>query len=172
MASRDQAAAGRSARSNNSNRQSHIFCIENGLQPHHAARLKVALEEVSNEFRVLLNDVKRAVFDPITEWNCATHPDASLFRGSDFVPDALARNFAFELRERKQHVEGEPSHAGGGVESLGHRDERDIVFVEQLDQLGEVGQRPCQPVDLVDDDDVHPAGANVVQQLCQGGPVH
>jgi hypothetical protein len=25
---------------------------------------------------------------------------------------------------------------------------------------------------FVDDDDVHPAGANVVQQLCQGGPVY
>jgi hypothetical protein len=44
VASRDQAAARRSARSNNSNRQSHTFCIENGLQLHHAAKLKVALE--------------------------------------------------------------------------------------------------------------------------------
>jgi hypothetical protein len=33
VATRDQAAARRFARSNNSNRQSHIFCIENGLHP-------------------------------------------------------------------------------------------------------------------------------------------
>ena len=96
VASRDQAAARRFARSNNSNRQSHIFCVENGLQSHHTVKLKVALEEVSNEFRVLLHDVKRAVFDPITEWNRAAHPDAPLFRGGDFVADALARNLAFE----------------------------------------------------------------------------
>ena len=172
VASRDHAAARRSARSNNSNRQPNVFGIKSGLEPHHAANLKVAPEELANEFRVLLNDVKRAVFDPITEWNCATHPDASLFRGSDFVPDTLARNLALELRERKQHVEGEPSHAGGGVQSLGHRDERDVVFVEQLDELGEVGQRPCQPVDLIDHDHVDPSSADVIQQLRQGWPVH
>ena len=78
VATRHKAAARRFARSNNSNRQSHIFCIENGLHSHHAAKLKVALEEVSNEFRVLLNDVKRAIFHPITEWNRAAHPDAPL----------------------------------------------------------------------------------------------
>ena len=55
-----------------------------------------------------------------------------------------------------------PSHAGGGVESLGHRDERDVVFVEQLDDLGEVGQRPCQPVDLVNYNHVDLSSANVL----------
>jgi hypothetical protein len=78
VASTDQTAARRSTRSNNSNRQSHIFCIENGLQSHHAAKLKVALEEVSNEFRVLFHDVKRAVLHPISEWNRAAHPDAPI----------------------------------------------------------------------------------------------
>ena len=39
----------------------------------------------------------------------------------------------------QQHVQGQPSHAGGRVEGLGHRDEGDTVRVEQLDQLGEVG---------------------------------
>jgi hypothetical protein len=63
------------------------------------------------------------------------------FRSSDFVADALAGNFALELGERKQHVERQTPHAGGGVESLGHRDERHVMFVEQLDELGEVGHR-------------------------------
>ena len=86
VASRDQAAARRSARSNNSNRQSNIFCIENDLQSHHAAKLKVAPEEVANEFRVLLNDVKSAVFDPISEWNRAAHPDAPLLSKRRLCP--------------------------------------------------------------------------------------
>ena len=43
--------------------------------------------------------------------------------------------------------------------------------IEQLDQLGEVGQRPCQTVDLVDDDDVDLAGADIVQQLLKVGTV-
>jgi hypothetical protein len=70
-----------------------------------------------------------------------------------FVVDALARNFALELRKRQQHVEGKTTHAGGGVESSRHRDKRDVMFIEEFDQLGEVGKRPCQTIDLVDDDD-------------------
>src|SRR3984893_8487374 len=46
--------------------------------------------------------------------------------------------------------------------------------IEQLNQLGEVGQRPRQAVDLVDDDDVNLPGADIVQQLLKvgtlGGP--
>ena len=36
--------------------------------------------------------------------------------------------------------------------------------VEEFDQLGEVGERAGQPVDLVDNDDVDPSSANVIQQ--------
>src|SRR5229473_4313510 len=46
--------------------------------------------------------------------------------------------------------------------------------IEQLYQFGEVRQRPCQAVDLVDDDDVDLPRADVVQQLLKvrtiGGP--
>jgi hypothetical protein len=48
---------------------------------------------------------------------------------------------------------------------LGDSDERDRLGIEGLDQLGEVGQRPGQPVDLVDDDDVDPAGVDILQEL-------
>ena len=44
--------------------------------------------------------------------------------------------------------------------------------VEQLDQLGEVSKRPRQPVDLVDDDHVNPAGPNILQQLLERRPLH
>jgi hypothetical protein len=86
-----------------------------------------------------------------------------------FVVDALARNFALELRKRQQHVEGKTTHAGGGVESSRHRDKRDVKFIEEFDQLGEVGKRPCQTIDLVDDDDIDLSSANVVQQLLPSG---
>ena len=43
--------------------------------------------------------------------------------------------------------------------------------VEQLDQFGEVRQRPGQPVDLVDDDDVDLPGLDVLQQSLQGWPI-
>jgi hypothetical protein len=43
--------------------------------------------------------------------------------------------------------------------------------IEQFDQLGEIGQRPRQTVDLVDDDDVDLAGADIIQQLLKVGAV-
>ncbi len=45
------------------------------------------------------------------------------------------------------------------------------MLVEQLDQLGEVGQRPGQPVDLVDHDDVDLAGPDLGEQRLQGRAV-
>ena len=43
--------------------------------------------------------------------------------------------------------------------------------IEQLDQFGEVRQRPCQTVDLVDNDDVNLPGADIVQQSLQVGAI-
>ena len=43
--------------------------------------------------------------------------------------------------------------------------------IEQFDQLGEVCQRPRQPVDLVDDNDVNLPGADIIQQLLKVGAV-
>jgi hypothetical protein len=45
------------------------------------------------------------------------------------------------------------------------------MLVEQLDQLGEVGQRSGQPVDLVDYYNVYFAGPDLGEQFLQGGPV-
>jgi hypothetical protein len=104
--------------------------------------------------------------------NHAAHPHSLLFRGGDLVPDALARNLPLELGEGQQHVEGQPSHAGRGVERLGHRDEEDAMGIELLDQLGEVGEGAGQPIDLVDDDHVDPSRRHVDEQLLQGRPVH
>ena len=46
------------------------------------------------------------------------------------------------------------------------------MSVEQFDQLGEVGERARQPVDLVDDDHVDPVSANVVEQPLERRPLH
>ena len=40
--------------------------------------------------------------------------------------------------------------------------------IKKLDQLGEVGERSGQPVDLVDDDDIDLACPDVGQELLQG----
>ena len=38
-------------------------------------------------------------------------------------------------------------------------------------RFGEIGERPGQPVDLVDGDDIHPAGPDLAEKLLEGGPV-
>src|SRR6266850_4470737 len=43
--------------------------------------------------------------------------------------------------------------------------------IEQLNQLGEVRQRPRQAIDLIDNDDVDLPGADVLQQSLQIGTV-
>src|SRR5208283_1435470 len=98
-------------------------------------------------------------------------PEALLLGRGDLVADALAGDLSLELGEGQQHVEGETSHAAGGVERLGDRDEGDPMSVEQLDELGEIHERPGQAIDLVDDDDVDPLFADVGKQSLQGRAV-
>ena len=44
--------------------------------------------------------------------------------------------------------------------------------VECFHQLGEIGERARQPVDLVDDDDVGPALADAIEQTLHRRPIH
>src|SRR5258705_10155079 len=63
-------------------------------------------------------------------------------------------------------------HRAGGIELLGHRDERSALGVKDLDQPGKIGERAGQPVDLVDDDDIDPAALDVGEQALQCRPLH
>ena len=102
-------------------------------------------------------DDQLAIMQVITERHRPTHPHAFGFGCGELVPDALAGDLPLELGEGQQHIQGQPTHAGRGVEALRHADERGAAAVEDFDDLGEVGEAAGQPVDLVDDDDVHPA---------------
>ena len=44
--------------------------------------------------------------------------------------------------------------------------------VECLDQLGEVGERAGQPIDLIDDDHVDPSRLHIGKQALQSRPNH
>src|SRR5208282_6627892 len=59
------------------------------------------------------------------------------------------------------------AHRARGVELLRHRDERHRFSVEEFDQPRKIGKRPGQPVDLVDDHDVDPAGPNIAEEVLQ-----
>src|SRR5215510_1918662 len=69
------------------------------------------------------------------------HPHPFLLRGGDLVADALADNLALELREGQQNIEGQAPHRGRRVELLRHRTERCAPGIEDLDDLGKIGER-------------------------------
>src|ERR1700740_1403893 len=53
-----------------------------------------------------------------------------------------------------------------------HRDEGGTPGIEDLDDLGKIGERAGQPVDLVDNDGVDPPRREVSQQPLQTRPTH
>src|SRR5271169_1628285 len=119
-----------------------------------AAELKVAPEDQSDLFSFFLNNGNLAIPHLIAQGKVTSDPKPFPLRCRDFVADPLRGDFALELGKGQEHIEGQPSHGGSGVELLGDRDERHAMRIEQFDQLGEVGQGPGQPIDFVHDYDV------------------
>src|SRR5712672_2952339 len=93
---------------------------------------------------------------PITERRYPAHPHPLLLRGGDLVADALADDLTLELRKGQQNVQGQASHRGRRVELLRDRNKGRTSGIEDLDDLGKIGERAGQPVDFVHDDDVDP----------------
>ena len=82
----------------------------------------------------------------------------------DLVADAFTGDLALELGKGQQHIERQPTHRARRVELLRHRNERHTLCVKELDQPGKIGERAGQPVDLVHDHDVDPAGPDIGEQ--------
>jgi hypothetical protein len=114
---------------------------------------KVAAKDGPDLLCVLLDDGELLAKALVAQGHGTADPDALALRGGDLVPHPLADHLALELGEGQEHIEGEPAHARSGVEGLRHRDEAHLMGIEGLDQLGEVGERAGQTIDLVDDDD-------------------
>ena len=149
--------------------------VEPALQRMHRAQLEIGVEDRANRsgFGLVDDERTRALGgEVVAERHVATHPHALRLGGGDLVADALAGDLALELCEGQQHVERQPAHAGGGVEGLGDADEGDVLPVEQLDHAGKIGERPGQPIDLVDDHDIDLAGFDVGEQAPERRPVH
>jgi hypothetical protein len=117
----------------------------------------------------LVVDHQLPVLDPVAVGRDAAHPHALLAAGGDLVADALGGDLALELGEGQQDVQRQPAHRRGRVERLRDRDEGHAVAVEHLDQLGEVGERAAEAVDLVDHHHVDQPVLDVLQQPLQAG---
>ena len=131
------------------------------------AEVEEAAEDQADQLGLGRVHHQLAVPDVIAERRVAAHEDALAAAGGELVPDPFARELALELRERQQDVQRQPAHRSRGAERLRHRDEGDAVPLEHVDQLGKVGERAGQPIDLVADDGVDPAGLDVADQPLQ-----
>jgi len=67
---------------------------------------------------------------------------------------------------------GEPAHGSSGIELLGDGNKRNGLSVEDLDHLGEVGQRSRQTVDVVDHYRVDQAIVDIVQEPLKRRSLH
>ena len=132
-----------------------------GAQQPNTTQLQVTLEDKADGLGLGKIDDQLAVGDVIAEGRIAAHPDAFLLGGGELVADALAGDLALELGEGQQDVEGQPSHGGGRVERLRHRDKGHALAVEHLHEPGKVHQRTAEPVDLVDHHHVDLPGFDV-----------
>src|SRR5208282_2327381 len=92
--------------------------------------------------------------------------------GGNLVANAFTGHFSLELGKGQQYVKRQPSHRACRVELLGDRHERHALDVEDLDQPRKIGERAGEPVDLVDDDDVDPAGSDIGEQVLQRRTLH
>jgi hypothetical protein len=132
------------------------------------AEFEVEPEHGADGLGLLGHDPKLLVLGGIAEGDRSAHPKPLALGGRDLVADALADDLPLELGKRQQHVEGEPAHAGGGIEGLGDRDEREPMLVEQLHQLGKIRRRAGKAIDLVDHDDVDFAAPDIVDEHVRG----
>src|ERR1700675_303897 len=125
--------------------------IELREQSSHGAKLQIAGEDGADHLRLLGHHDELLVDAAIAERHGSADPEALALGGGDLVAHPLTDHLALELGKGEQHVEREPTHAGRGIERLGDRHERDQLLIEQLDQLGEVGERAGEAIDLVED---------------------
>jgi hypothetical protein len=82
---------------------------------------------------------------------------------------AFADQVAFELGQGGKDVEHELAAGGGGIDRLLETAEPDPTLGELGDGVDQVAQGAAEPVELPDDEGV--AGAQLVQELGEDGPV-
>src|SRR6201993_70894 len=131
------------------------------------AEFGIAAEDRAHDLRLAVDDNEFAILYPIPERRRATHPHPLPFRGGDLVADALADDLALELRKRQKYIERQAPHRARRIELLRHRNEGGAPLIEDLDDLGKIGERAGQPVDLVDDDGIDPTRRNLGKQSLQ-----
>ena len=104
------------------------------------------------------------IFEVIAERNDSSHPHAFAFRCRDLVADTFPRHLSAKLCKRQEHIQGQSSHGGGGIELLGDRHEANTLFVELFDDLGEVGEGAGESVNFINNYGVDLLRGDIVQK--------
>jgi hypothetical protein len=131
------------------------------------AQLQIGPEYPADRLGILRHDDELLTLVDVTQRNVAAHEKAFPIGCGHLVSDPFRDHLPLELGEGKKHIQGQSPHTVGGVESLGHGDKGDAVGVKQLHQFGEVGQRPGQPIDFVDDHIINFSGPDIGQKSLQ-----
>src|ERR1700758_1374165 len=122
--------------------------VELREQRAHGAQLQIKAENGADRLGLFGQDFELLIDAAIAEGNGSADPQALALGGRNLVAHPLADDLALELGKGEQHGEGEPAHAGGGIEGLGDRDEGHSMFIKEFDQLGEIGEGASEAVDL------------------------
>src|SRR5258708_15252193 len=116
----------------------HSAPLELLLEQPHIAQLQIAPKDLPDHFRFSRVNDQAPLPQVVTQRYYPTHPNALAPGAGDLVANSFRGYFAFELREREQHVERKSSHRGRGVKKLRDGDEGDVMLIEELDHLGKI----------------------------------
>src|SRR5262249_18576339 len=97
---------------------SHIALAKLEHQPVDAAEGEIPTKDRADPLGLLFDDGELAILEFISQRHHSADPKPLALGSRHLVANALGGDFPLELREREQHVQGEPAHRGGRVELL------------------------------------------------------
>jgi hypothetical protein len=74
VAPAERTAAGRAAGAIDADRKPKALDVQLLFETHYAPSLEISPKEGAHDLRMVLDDMQRAVFDPVAQWDHAAHP--------------------------------------------------------------------------------------------------
>jgi hypothetical protein len=127
-------------------------------------KFEVSSDDLPHRFCFFLIHDQATVDYVVTDRYQTAHPHPLLLGGGDLVADSFAGDLTFELGERQQYIQRQPSHRGRSVELLDDRDERYAASIEHFDHPGKVRERTGEAIDLVDHHNIYQSFIDISQE--------
>jgi len=107
----------------------------------------------------------------VPQWRCIPVPNPLAARSSALFATALADEFSFELRKRRQQVQRRAAMQIRGVQGLRYRDQCYPMVLEQFHELLQVTQMAGQAIQPMHDHHINATGRCIHQQCLQARPL-